>query len=82
MAWLIKFFSGFAIWKGEVIGKLLYYTIIVSICLGVFWAIFLKPQFKTIQNAQTIQNITTPEQKDFMFLGIKFWKLKLGVSVE
>ena len=82
MIWLAKFFSGFQIWRGEVIGKLLYYTIIVSVCLAVFWAIFLKPQFKTIQTAQTIQNITTPEHKDFMFFGIKVWKIKLGASVE
>lgn len=81
-AWVLKFLSGFAFWKAEQFGKLLYYVIIVSACIGVYWAIFLKPSTTTHQTAQTIQNITTPEHKDFMFLGIKLWKIKLGASVE
>ena len=82
---IAKFFGGFAFWQGDKLGKILYVFVIVLVCLGVFWKLFLAPTNidKSSQRARTITNITQEqERKDDIFIGIKLWALKLGISVK
>lgn len=60
------------------------------VCLGLWWAVnraFIHPP-KTESYAQKANQITNVEynydyaDKDFLFLGIKLWKIRLGVSVK
>lgn len=37
-----KFFSGFAFWRGESLGKIVFMVIIITVCLFIFWAAFVK----------------------------------------
>jgi len=63
---ITKFLSGFAFWKGEVFGKIIYYVAIVSVCLGVFYVLFIKQTNKTTQKADLITNTTiNQEEKAF-----------------
>ena len=79
---IAKLLGGYAIWQGEKLGKLIYNLSIIAVCLGIFWAIFIKPTHSTHQTAQTIQNITTPSKEDFSFVGVKLWKFKIGVTIQ
>lgn len=79
---IAKLLGGLAFWQGEKLGKLIYMLVIIVACLGIFWKIFIAPTNTTTQHAQTIQNITSQQEKDLAFLGIKLWILKFGVSVE
>jgi len=76
---LAKFFGGFAFWKGEVIGKILYYLIIIATCLFVFYKLFVAPTHNTNQTADTITNITT--EADGAFIGLCIGKWKIGLTI-
>jgi len=76
---LLKLFGGFNIFNGVVLGKLLWNIAVTIVCLAVFWKIFLAPTNVTHQTG-TITNVASCEDK--AFVGIKFWFLKLGVSVK
>jgi len=79
---LVKLLSGFALWKGSVLGKLIFYAIIIAIGIGIYHKTFIAPTHTTI--------ITKPEKvivdgkcdKDFAFVGIKLWKIKLGATIK
>lgn len=63
-------------------------TLLVIVGLG--WAIYItvirphtKPNPTTTQKAETIQNITYDyTEKEMLFLGIRLWKFRIGVSVK
>jgi len=86
---ITKLLSGFAFWKGEVVGKIIYIAIIVTICLGVYHKItqttistenkniLTKPETVNIDQRQTF-----PEKEDSFFLGVKLFGLKIGVAKE
>ena len=75
---IVKFFSGFAFWKGQVIGKILYYLIIVIVALFVFWKLFVAPTNKTTQKAENITNITQTKSESALELQIIPPKVKIG----
>lgn len=84
---ILTFLKGFAFWKGEKFGKLLYQVIIVAACLFVFWALFVKRTAVTIdksnQQAQTIQNIELKEKQETgVFLGLRISGVKIGVQID
>lgn len=65
---IVKFLSGFALWKGEVIGKILYIVIIVAVCFGIFYAIFLKRTVSNITHQSgTITNISQEDKRKLEF---------------
>jgi hypothetical protein len=82
---IAKLFSGFNIFNGEKLGKLLYYLIIIGFCLGVFWKLFIAPTNvdQSSQQAGTITNITEVREnkEDGIFVGIKIGGLKLGLRL-
>jgi len=55
---IAKFFSGFAFWKGDKFGKLLFQIIIIAVCLWLFYAKFIAKDAPIITNAEQIQHIT------------------------
>lgn len=54
---LAKLLSGFAFWKGDKAGKLIFQIILIALCLWFFYATFIAKD-APITNAETIQNIT------------------------
>jgi hypothetical protein len=83
IAWVIKFFSGFAIWKGQQFGKILFYSII---SLGVLFAVGV-PIYKTFEkkvsnlekyyncNITQVHPVECPKEPAFTL--IKLWRLRL-----
>ena len=68
---LVKWFSGWNIFNGEKLGKMLYYLAIIAICLGVFWKLFVAPTHSQNQQAETITNITEQKEDGFSLIKIK-----------
>ena len=75
---ITKLLSGFAFWKGEVFGKILYYVAIVSVCLGVFYVLFIKQTNKTTQKAETITNTTINQEKTALELQLIPPRIQIG----
>ena len=63
---------------------------VILVCAGLYWAVyrtFIKPRptESYAQKAETIENYEYNydySDKDIMFLGIKLWKIRLGVTVK
>ncbi len=83
---LIKFFSGFNIFNGEKLAKLVFYAILIFIGIGIYTKTFIEPKFKyvtdnkqTIQSAQEVHNhyeqITVKNEDKFSLLKIGGLKL-------
>jgi cell division protein FtsL len=84
IAWFIKFFSGFAIWKGQQLGKILWVAIISAIIMFSFYKVFLQKQMitKTEYRDSNITNVynymdCSNKTKDDTFSLIKLWRLRL-----
>lgn len=76
-----KFFSGFALWRARAFGKFLYVAVIVALVIGAYHRLFLvSPVSTRIEKVDTL--IQPPENKKAVFLGIKFWRVGVGVYVE
>ena len=75
-----KFLGGFAFWKAEKFGKLVYNLIIIAICLGVFYVMFVKRTEvkKTTQKADTIENITISQTESAFELQLIPPKVQIG----
>lgn len=70
---LVKLLSGFNIFSGEKLGKLIYYLLIIATCLFVFYKLFIAPTHKTIQKAENITNITQQQKEGFSVLKLKIF---------
>jgi hypothetical protein len=91
IAWLIRLFGGFAIWKDAQLGKIIYIGIILVVAFTIYTKAFIEPKFKTVN--QTVNKIETVEKieyhqetiiqapKEKAFLGIKLFGFKLGASL-
>lgn len=71
-----KLIRGFSFWKGEVLGKIIFVVIIVSVALGIFYVLFIRPTHKTTQNAQQI--ITNVTDENAVELQLIPPKIKIG----
>ena len=86
-AWVIKFFSGFALWKGQQLGKFLWVTIISLVVIFSFYKIFLQKQIANVQHTDIGKgsNVTyvynymdcSNKTRDDSFSLIKLWRLRL-----
>jgi len=84
-----KLLSGFAFWKGEKLGKLIFYTILFALAFGIYHKVFYQKttvtQYRTIiQQADnvTMESPKQVEKKDTaIFLGLKLWRLKAGIQL-
>lgn len=78
---LFKFISGFNIFDGSKLGKLLFYAILIVISLTVYHKIF---EPKSITRVERIENqIINQCPEETKFFGVKFnlWKIKLSGGV-
>jgi len=80
-AWVIKFLSGFSIFNGEKIGKILWVLILF---LGFNLAgKFLIPKIHRQTEIQTVENyVEAQENKKIAFMGIKLWRVGFGMYYE
>ena len=75
---IAKFFSGFAFWKGEMLGKIIYYLVIVSVALGVFYVLFVRPTHRETQKADLITNTTINQEEKAFELQLIPPHIKIG----
>ncbi len=85
-----KFFGGFAFWKGQILGKLMYYGIIIAIVAAVALGIYHRFTQETYENtykntvkAEEViidQRQILPNPDDSFFFGVKIFGFKLGVT--
>jgi hypothetical protein len=85
IAWIEKLLSGFAIWRADKIGKVIYFAVLVILALTIYTKAFIDPKFKNIstQNIQRVEKIEyhneviteAPKETFFLGLNIKGWKL-------
>lgn len=86
---LTKLLGGFAFWQGPKIGKIIFYAVICIIALGVYHKIFFARSVVTnqktiIQRADNVSVKTGSQdsgKEDNIFLGVKLWRLKLGLRI-
>ena len=77
--WFVKFFSGFSFWTGKFWGKIIYFAIIFL----VFMTVYTKLTASTTTQTITGSNVTIEaEPRRVFFLGIKIWRVRLGVAYE
>jgi len=78
-AWFLKFFSGFSFWTGQFWGKMIYFAIIFL----VFMTVYTKLTAATTVQTITSENVTIEaESKRVFFLGVKLWRVRLGIAYE
>jgi len=77
---IIKLFSGFNIFNGAKLGKLVFYFVLIAIALGIYHKTFLMRTIRQDIKAETV--IIQAQDKSALFLGIKLWKAKIGIIVE
>ena len=78
---ILKLFAGFNIFNGEKLGKLIFYAILIAIGIGVYHKTFIAPTQKTvISKPQTV--IMNKCEKDFAFVGVQLWRIKLGMGIK
>ena len=75
---ILKFLKGFAFWKGEILGKLIYYFIIASIAIGAFYVLFLRPTHRDTQKADKIENTTINQAESAFELQLIPPKIQIG----
>lgn len=73
-----KLIRGFNPVNGKNIGKLIYYLVIVSVALGVFYVLFIRPTHRETQKAETITNTTINQVEDAVDLTLFPPKIKIG----
>lgn len=90
-AWLARLFGGFAIWKDDKLGKIIYLGIILVLAFTIYTKAFIEPKYKNI--SQTVNKIEKVEKieyhnetivqapKEKAFLGINLFGFKLGASL-
>lgn len=76
--WIVKFLSGFKLWNGAVIGKIIYYGILFVLFMAVYNRLTAPTSTQNIQ-AETVIN-QTPDAKD-AFILLRLWRLKI-ISLE
>lgn len=82
---ILTFLSGFNIFNGVKLAKLLFYAILIAVGIGIYHKTFVAPTYKTVQSIQIRdhQPVTIyqdSKQKKDNFVGVQLWKLKLGVN--
>jgi len=56
-----KLIRGFNVFKGEILGRVIFTVIIACFVCGIFYVLFFRPTQKTTQNAQQIVTNVTDE---------------------
>jgi len=79
MNWLKKFVQGFALFNGEVMGKILYYGLLWLLFQGIYTKLTAPTTQQTIK-AETV--INQAENHKRAFLGVKLWRVGMGIYIE
>ena len=81
MAWLIKFLSGFFIFNGEKVGKILWiFILFIGFTLA---SKFFLPKVHRETEIQTVETyVEATDNRKVAFLGIKLWRVGFGVYYE
>ncbi|MDD5692241.1 MAG: hypothetical protein PHP10_03585 [Candidatus Omnitrophica bacterium] len=88
LAWAARLFGGFALWKSDKLGKVIYVCIIIVAALFVYTKI-MEPKFKNIsqQKIERVEKIEYHNEtivqgpKERAFIGVKIGPVKLGLGI-
>lgn len=75
---IIKFFSGFAFWKGDKLGKLLFYGILIAVAITIYHKAFEPKQTTVIERIET--QVINQCPKENRLFNIKFNLLGLKLN--
>jgi len=83
---LLKFLSGFNIFNGAKLAKIIFYGILLALGIGIYHKLFIQPTYKTNQTTTITQpeNVyisPAPKTNDVMFVGVKVWRIRFGLSL-
>lgn len=92
VTWFGRLLGGFALWKGDKLGKMIMYIVGGLIACGIVWVITYKLFFsptlqnidRKIQAAQVINNYTNnnlPAKKARNFVGLDLLGVKIGIDI-
>ena len=80
-AWLVKFLGGFAFWKADKLGKILFVSAIAVVCCLILWKAFLCKTTATTIGKGSVVNYyyqdCSDKVKDDTFTVLKIWKFRL-----
>ena len=78
---LVKLLGGFAIWRGQSLGKLIYLLAIISFCIGIFWKVFIAPtnMDKSVQQAESITNVQQVREESPSWFKLQIWGLRIEI---
>ena len=84
---LIKFITGFNIFNGAKLGKLIFFLILVAFGIGVYHKLFVqrtidKIQRTSIQHVEHLELTQDHDSRKEIFFGLRIRRFKLGVSYE
>ena len=80
---LIKFLSGFAFWKGDKLGKLIFYGILITIGLTIYHKAFEPKQITKIERQVVEKQVVNncPDEMKIAGIQINLWKLKFKLGL-
>ncbi len=78
---IIKFLTGFNIFDGAKLGKLLFYLILIAICLTIYHKAFEPKQVTKIEKIEKQIVNNCPEENKIAGLQLNIWKLKLRLGI-
>lgn len=81
----LKFLSGFNIFSGEKLVKLVFYFILIAAGIGIYHKAFIEPTIKNtqktvIQRVERYYQTQDGSARDNNFLGVKIWRFKIGLG--
>jgi len=84
---LIKFITGFNIFDGAKLAKLIFFFILIAFGIGVYHKLFVqrtidKIQQTSIQHVEHLELTQNHDARKEIFFGVRLRRLKLGISYE
>lgn len=77
---VVKFFSGFNIFQGDKLAKLIFYAILIIVGIGIYHKVFVsKSNVTKIEKVEKQIIYQDCPDKD-NFVGVKIWKFRLGLN--
>jgi len=78
---IIKFLSGFAFWKGDKLGKILFYGVLIVLALTIYHKAFEPKQITKVERIETQIINQCPKESGLFHVGINLFGLKLKLGI-
>lgn len=78
---IIKFLTGFNIFDGAKLGKLLFYGILIAVAITIYHQAFAPKNITKIEKIETQIVNECPEEMKVIGIKLNLWKLKLAGGI-